>query len=191
MTYQELKQLVEGKGYKFFTRNEELNVVAVRNPNTAIVNLFNDTLYVAYKDQNGKEQIKSYMVTTKPGLFYLLNPINKSGTGILVPGQYVDVYAISLHQGKYEALCQRLGNVRLYRDNDKDSQFDMEPKSIETTSISGVNIHKASTFSKIVSNWSAACTVFQESAKFEEMMTLARKHRALYGNKFTYTLIQG
>ena len=53
----------------------------------------------------------------------------------------------------------------------------------------GINIHKAGKDSKDVDQWSAGCQVFQKSDDFNEFMGLARKHKNLYGNKFTYTLI--
>jgi hypothetical protein len=38
--------------------------------------------------------------------------MNSKGCAILKEGQYKGVYEIDLHNGKYEAICQRLGPVR-------------------------------------------------------------------------------
>jgi hypothetical protein len=57
--------------------------------------------------------------------------------------------------------------------------------------IFGVNIHHAravgNTFT--IDKYSAGCQVFQNADDFETFMKLCQKHRALYGNSFTYTLI--
>jgi hypothetical protein len=53
----------------------------------------------------------------------------------------------------------------------------------------GINIHKAGQNSQDVDNWSAGCQVFQKSADFNQFMDMTTKHRNLYGNDFTYTLI--
>ena len=50
--------------------------------------------------------------TTLPGLYWLENPMNSKGCAILKEGQYKGVYEIDLHNGKYEAICQRLGPAR-------------------------------------------------------------------------------
>ena len=52
----------------------------------------------------------------------------KGGTAILVPDQYRGVYKIDTHGGKrrYTALCQRLGPVKIWRDNNRDRIPDYE-----------------------------------------------------------------
>ena len=65
--------------------------------------------------------------------------------------------------------------------------FDIFTK--ETTGNYGINIHKAGQNSQDVDKWSAGCQVFQKSNDFADFMDLTTKHRNLYGNSFTYTLI--
>jgi hypothetical protein len=85
-----------------------------------------------------------------PGTASLRRPLNSKGTAILKEGQYTDVYSIDLHQGKYEALCQRNGNVEVYRDGDKDDTPELTGKTFK--GMFGINIHKAGSDSKIVEN---------------------------------------
>jgi len=112
--------------------------------------------------------------------------MNTKGTAILVPGQYSQAYKLGLHRGKYEALVQAKP-VKVYRDNDKDSVYDMLPSSIDT-GFFGINIHKAGHDSTWVDDWSAGCQVFKRAADFEAFMSLVRKAAKIYGNLFTYTL---
>jgi hypothetical protein len=40
-----------------------------------------------------------------------------------------------------------------------------------------------------VDKWSAGCQVFANAANFAQFMAMCQKHKSLYGNHFTYTLI--
>ena len=177
---------LKSKGYQIFERPNELNIVGVRNDSTD-ANKFDDFIYVLWKDENGKWEGKYYNATTDPGTYYLKNPLSKLGAAILKEGQWVDTYIIGLHRGSYEALVQRKP-VTVIRDYDRNAVLDFN-NGREETGLFGINIHKAGTDSKDVDKWSAGCQVFQKSNDFNEFMDLARKHKDLYGNKFTYTLI--
>lgn len=56
----------------------------------------------------------------------------------------------------------------------------------------GINIHRASKWgtSTQIDKWSAGCQVIANNEDFDEFMSLARKGAQLYGNSFTYTLIE-
>ena len=129
---------------------------------------------------------QEWKATTDPGIFWLENPSNIEGTAILFPGQYKDAYKLDLHNGNYLALCQRSGSVKVWRDNNKNRKFD--PDKTEK-GMFGINIHKAGSDSTQVNKWSAGCQVFQKEDDFDKFILLCQGHQALYGNKFTYTLI--
>jgi hypothetical protein len=116
---------------------------------------------------------------------------NKDGVAILVPNQYRGSHEIRKHQGKYEALCQKKP-VKVYRDNNKDGKYDMLEENIHE-GIFGINIHKAGSRvegSTQIDKWSAGCQVFSKESDFNQLMELAYKAKNLYGNSFTYTLIE-
>jgi hypothetical protein len=186
----DFKTLLEKKGYAYFTRgNYNLNIIGVRsNTNKRVTNKFDDVLVVIYKDNNDVVVRKCFEITTKPGLYYMNNPANNKGTGILVPNQYRGCWEIGFHQGKYKALCQRKP-VTVYRDNNRDSVYDLEPNNTDT-GIFGVNIHKAGTNSTQVDKWSAACQVFANSSDFATFMKLCDNQISNgNGKTFTYTLL--
>jgi hypothetical protein len=182
--------LMKKNGYVVYTKPYQLNIVGVRSKST-IPNKFDDWLYVFWKDKNGKWVGRNYPITTDPGTYYLKDRkfLSKLGTAILKEGQYVDTYKLDLHLGKYLAMTQRLGPVTVYRDYDRDAVLDFD-NGREETGMFGINIHKAknNTVTNDVESWSAGCQVFQDSKDFDDFMKLAQKHKALYGNKFTYTL---
>lgn len=183
-------ELFNKKGYAFFTNGDyNLNIIGVRNLLDGNIqrDTFNDALILIYK-VNGVQKIEIFDATTDPGLKLLKNPSNSKGTAILVPGQYRSTYKIDLHNGKYKALCQRSGLVKVYRDKNRDNKLDMDPKTIDTGYF-GINIHKAGLASETIGGYSAGCQVFKKVADFNHFMEIANKSAALYGNKFTYTLI--
>jgi len=185
------REVMEKKRYAFFDRDKpyNLNIIGVRRVENSIPNKFDDTIVVIYRERlDGPWVIFTADITTDPGQYWLMNPTNVDGTAILVPGQYRSVYKRDLHQGKYEALCQRGGNVRVYRDNDGDRNHDMSDKTIDTCFF-GINIHKAGSASVQVDKWSAGCQVFARSADFADFMDLTEEAEQRYGNSFTYTLL--
>jgi len=178
------------KGYAFFDKNAayNVNIIGVRRINAAAPNKFDDAIVVIYRNKQKFWEVFTSDITTDPGLYWLENPMNVEGTAILVPNQYRGVYRRDLHQGKYEALCQRGGDVSVYRDADRDRRHDMDPSTIET-GFFGINIHKAGRASTQVDKWSAGCQVFSRSEDFATFMDLTEEAAESHGNSFTYTLL--
>ncbi len=177
------------KGYKIYRRPYELNIVGVRS-RSVVPNSFDDHLHVFCRNKFGGWDYFVYPITTDPGTFWLRQPLNPQGTGILADGQYEDVYAIDFHRGKYLALCQRLGTVTVIRDYDRDAILDFN-NGTPVTGWFGINIHHAESVgtTKKVDKYSAGCQVFANSDDFNRFMQMCQRHKTLYANKFTYTLI--
>jgi hypothetical protein len=189
-TREQIEKAVKEKGYTYFKgpKNYDVNIVGVRNSNTGktVTNLFDDKITLSYK-LDGVWKYHEWDNTTEPGKKGVMQFHNAKGVARLVPGQYKGVYAISKHQGKYEALCQRLGDVTVWRDGNKDMTFD-EVKT--DTGMFGINIHKAGAVSSFVENWSEGCQVFKRSKDFDEFMKIINKAKDFHGNHFTYTLLE-
>jgi hypothetical protein len=185
ITFKNILRYMRSKNYAINEKPYELNIVGVRNAQSE-PNKFDDSIFVFYKDDKNNWVEKEYPATTDTGTFYLLNPISNLGAAMLKEGQYKNAYKQGLHKGQYLALVQDKP-VTTYRDYDRDAIFDVFTK--ETTGMYGINIHKAGANSQDVNNWSAGCQVFQKSADFDEFMDMTTKHRNLYSNSFTYTLI--
>ena len=173
-------QAIRKKGYEVH-ENGECNIIGVRNSSTQ-ANSFDDTIYLVWKE-NGWQQ-KIYPCTCDPGSYWLENPGRVEGTAILVPGQY-PVYKWDMHRGKYETLCQRGGEVKVWRDANKDEVLDHVEGS-EVEGYFGINIHHAGTDSTNVEKWSAGCQVFKKLADWEEAVQIWKRTGA---ETFTYTLI--
>jgi hypothetical protein len=182
------KSKYEEKGYEWFDKEVpyNLNIFAVRSSDRRI-NEFDDYIFCVYRDENLNWVINQYPATTDPGLSVLYRPVNAKGTAILVPGQYKGAYRIDTHAGKYEALCQRLGPVKVYRDSNRDDRHDFDPETIDEGYF-GINIHKAGRYSRLVDGWSAGCQVFKEENDFKDFMRTLRESTKWFGNVFTFTL---
>ena len=183
-------QVMEAAGHQVYWRGDgHLTIFGVRS-STREANRFDDLLGVAYT-VDGRWVVETFAATTDPGTYWLRNPSRVAGTAILVPGQYRDTWKIDLHGGKYRALCQRSGPVKVYRDGDRDDMIDMDPSSI-AEGYFGINIHRSSASgeSTQVDKWSAGCQVFARTAGFDRMMELADEQIRKTGiDTFTYTLL--
>ena len=187
-TREQVEKVMAKKGYTYFSNgNYNLNLIGVRcNINTKVTNHFDDIMIVTYKS-DGEWIYKEFPITTDPGVKSLKQLININGCAILVPDQYKGCFMTGLHKGKYEALVQR-DILKVYRDKDKDLEYDLDPKTIQS-GLFGINIHKSGKDSTIVDNWSAGCQVFAKEKDFSDFMTIINKSKAIYGNRFTYTLL--
>lgn len=179
-------------GYEVWTTPYRLWLFGIRSPGRT-ANAFDDTMGCAWFDDEGQCTVEYWPATTDPGTYWLENPSKSAGTAILVEGQYLNVYKIDKHGGKYDALCQRNGEVRVYRDSDRDNNLEMDPSTIAQGWF-GINLHAAtrreSGESTQVEKWSAGCQVHATQVGFARMMELARmqvEKTAL--ETFSYTLL--
>jgi hypothetical protein len=193
-TREQIEAAVKAKGHKWFedasNKTYDVNIVGVRNnaPNVAkkVTNVFDDHLTISFKDEAGNWQFYCWLATCDPGKKGVQQFHNKKGVARLVPGQYRGIWSIDKHQGKYEALCQRNGNVTVWRDANKDLIFE---ENVTDTGMFGINIHKAGQDSTWVENWSEGCQVFKRVKDFDEFMKICKKAAKIHGNKFSYTLL--
>ena len=193
LTPENIKSYFASKDYKFFDtpdRKLNINIIGVRRDNQGS-NTFDDFLLVMYREEELMVSNR-YQITTDPGKYWLLNPINPKGTAILVPGQYRSTWQLGKHQGKYEALVQRKP-VKVYRDNSKDEVIDYNNISTAVDEgYFGINIHRSNPYdqSYAINKWSAGCQVFKKIDDYKEFMKLCKDSAKIYGNSFTYTLIE-
>ena len=182
-----LLSLMKSKGYQINDKPYQLNIVGVRS-DANVPNKFDDKMYVFWNTENGWEG-KYFTITTDPGTYWLNNPMQPSGTAILKQGQYINSHKIGLHQGKYKALTQQKP-VTVIRDYDRNAILDFN-NGKEDKGLFGINIHRANATgtTKNIDKYSAGCQVFENAEDFAKFLELAEKHNTMYGNNFTYTLV--
>jgi hypothetical protein len=183
-TLEQLQKAIESKGYLWPTnKTTPVGIIGVRE--SLELNKFDDELYVISQGSCGVRAY-GFPATTKPGKYWMENPMNVHGCGIVVPGQYINSHCKGKHHGQYDALVQ-CGLISVYRDKDKDDTFDLDPATIEQGTGFGINIHKAGEHSTQVEKWSAACQVYANEPDFDFMMALVMPSLQKF---FTYTLLE-
>jgi hypothetical protein len=192
---EQIETAVKAKGYKWFedasNKTYDVNIVGIRN-NASIVadkvtNVFDDFITISFKNEKGVWEFYCWNATTDPGKKGVEKFTNKNGVARLVPNQYRGVWMIDKHQGKYGALCQRLGDVTVFRDANKDMTYD---EKVTDTGMFGINIHKAGQDSTWIDDWSHGCQVFKRVKDFDVFMKICKKAVKIHGNKFSYTLLE-
>jgi hypothetical protein len=183
-----IQTALQKKGYKIFLRPFELNIVGVR-ADSVTPNAFDDHIHLFFNNSEGKLVEYNFPATTDPGTYWLKNPMNPQGTAILKEGQYINTWGIGMHRGKYLALVQKRP-VTVLRDYDRNAVLDFL-NGTPDTGMFGINIHRAQEVgtTKLVDHFSAGCQVFASVTDFVLFMSLCERHKNLYGNDFTYTLI--
>ena len=187
-SYADLKYHAKEHKYVWFTEPYDLNVIGIRR-NTVIPNKFDDMIYIAYRDALANERVFGIPATTDPGLFYLKNPCNTAGCAILIPGQYLGMWKLGLHRGKYKALVQ-VKPVTVARDWNRDSVLDVKSAK-KQTGLFGINFHYASaaTIMKEVANASAGCQVTPVKEDHDYAMALVHLQlRHIKTDVVSYTL---
>lgn len=193
MTREGIESAVKAKGYVWFNddanKSYDVNIVGVRNllPGRKVTNLFDDKMTLSYKDETGVWKFHEWDITTDPGTKAMKEFHNPAGVFRLIPGQYRGMWAIGLHQGKYEAMRQ-VKPCKGWRDKNKDMIFD---ETLIVEGVFGINGHRSNpkTQSEYVENWSEGCQVFKRLKDFKEFMVIMNKAKVIHGNSFSYTLI--
>lgn len=184
-----IADVMRSKGYVVFTneRGYDLNLFGIRTKDIQS-NRFNDWVGTMYMGPGGVWIYVVFPATTDPGLYWREYPMNVKGTAILKPGQYRSAYQLGTHRA-YRAF-QQIKPVTVYRDVDRDSYLDFDDNNTDI-GVFGINIHRASMFSPSsdVNRWSAGCQVLQDTIHLNFLLALAEESAAIYGNKFTYTLL--
>lgn len=182
----EVRQVMDKKGYQFFSEGDyNLNIIGVRS-GREVTNKFDDTLVVVYKAR-GNWTSFCCSCTTDPGLGPMKNP-GARGRAVMKPGQYVGAYKLGMHKGSHKALVQ-VKPVTVYRDRNGDGVLDYENPD---TGLFGINIHWSSRThtSTQVDNWSEGCQVGTSPEAYDTFIALCEKAAKIYGNSFTYTLLE-
>ncbi len=184
-TYDKVKAIMLKKGYSFTLAEGQLNMIGIRSSMRQVDNW--DDFFCLLWIENGKKMIwVNDNFTTDPGIYYMQTKLlNPEGCGILAEGQHKHCWNIGLHgANKYEAFVQTGGPVKAYRDRNKDSYMDFDPKTIKSGWY-GCNQHHGYDSSKVNNN-SAMCQVHKYKKDLTYVLTVAKKSKATV---WDYTLL--
>lgn len=188
----DILKVYQKKGYNIAENDVKpfnLNICGIRSMNGR-VNYFDDIICIFWKYKGSWSIVKS-IATVDPGLYWLNNPENKNGTGILKEGQYTGMWKKEFHRGdKNEPAFVQVKPCTVIRDSNKDSIINYDADK-EETGLFGINGHNANNLKEsiLVDKWSAACQVWANPEEHALAMWLADKSIPHWGNSFSYTLI--
>ena len=170
-TYEQLEKMAKKKGYKWFTGIYDLNFIGIRSL-SAQPDKFDDTIAIAYVDKALNKRVFCAPFTTDPGLYYLLNPLNGSGTAIIPEGQHLGLWMLGKHKG-YTALTQRVP-IRVLRDANRNNTI--EGVLTKNPEMGGFNFHRAleGDIAMTVGKFSAGCQVVQVPEDFAYIISLVK-----------------
>jgi hypothetical protein len=202
--------------YKMFTDNSKnlnLNAIGFRS-NERKGGKFDDLLGFWYVDPTSDsayitpEQIILVLFagTTDPSRKYLLNPMTGNRTLIMKAGQYLQCYALCgpgyASQNKYGLnghgknkilALRQIGDITYWLDTNKDEYLSIGEAGVKTfTGIRQTNIHPAARYQvrEWIGPYGAACQVLQVYANWLVYIDAFVRSAELWGNCFSYTLIE-
>jgi len=193
ITIQKLKEVILKKNYKWF--ENQINLIGIRTK-LQVPDVFNDLLFLVYKNEKGEEVMFTTTYTTEPGVYYQKHLLNPKGCWVMMPNQMIDAYKLGLHQGKADHKCLKsVGKIYGLREDDKDgivlNDKDAIASWVEGNTV-GANFHGAKKLidlTEIVGQNSAGCQVINRWSKKEEVCAIAKLYEKVNNGLITYTLL--
>ena len=197
-------RFMNSKGYKVYSDQNILNIIAFRNKDTGnITNSFDEDFCTFYLNESSVWVKRMYKVTTVPG-YIPGQKVLPNNVAILQLGQYVDQYQIGYHQNRTgkiggavdkngnlypEHKCLKLATTVVLRSK-SNTLYDFTSPSQKGSF--GINIHHSGNpQSENVYNYSEGCVVFKSYNGHVEFMNLCQKQVSLASRStFTFTLVK-
>lgn len=203
-TIEQIRAAMLKKGYVFFEKGDyNLNLIAVRE-NDIFENTFSDTFYCIFKKAGVWQTIEMEWTTLAGTLGHggEKNPLTgaETGTGvdgvaIIIPNQYRGVYKfVDTYIGflSYPYFMQ-VKNMDYWRDNDRNGLI--TKGKVYTGNYATLlhrmtnnNVNSKQVNSQYVA-WSQGCNGAPEP-QFRKLLRPVREAIKLYGNSFTYTILE-
>ena len=189
---------MRAKDYKVFEnpKGYDVNIIGIR-ATTRVPDVFDDLMTISWIDgPSGEWMSLMWDCTTDSGLPIIEDPPHKDGAPFLKPGQYRGSHMLRLHQGKYMALGQKWDtSLPVFRMNNigerSQNTEDWKPSFTLMGNGQGINIHRARArgMTEKVGRWSAGCQVFKSAEDFSVFLAICETARRVWGNSFSYTLL--
>ena len=156
--------------------NDKFNIVGFQN--TKSPGNWNDFFLV-----HSSDKVYRFVGTTDPGLYYTKKPLNSKGCAHMTRGFHKNCWKLGKHRGKYEALIQTGGKVKVWRDKNKDY---INNDSIVESGWFGINFHHGYNATVKIGRNSAGCQVVQNT---ENLSFIVRLFKGSGLKSCSYTLV--
>ncbi len=196
-TLEKVIAFMASKSYAMFTENPyDLNIVGIRGE--FVPDKFGCQLLVFYANEEKRLIHHIFPVTTYPGVYWIDNPMQAAGCGVLLEGQYRGAWNLGFHH-QINALVQNwqtspkqspLSWTRIQKGTRVITR-EMLQMGKRESGFAGFNLHPVmDQNNQTVGQDSAGCQVTQYRADFDLIMSIAKKQVANgLGDRYTYTLI--
>lgn len=191
---------IKDKGYDFYEKPYELNIVAFRSAEkfetqtggvqvrvpSIPTNKFDDDIHIFYKTESGAWEHVMYSLTTVPG-FIPNEKVLPKNVAILRLGQYKEQLKMSNFAGDKKHKCLVFDKCAIHK-NSKIDVYDYEsPSEIGNFPISIHRTDKAQ--AEYVFNYSEGSQVFKNTNQYDVFISLCQKQIDIAKKEtFTYTL---
>lgn len=156
--------------------NKTINIVGFGN--IANPGKWNDFIYLFYEGD-----VYRFKATTDPSVHFTKKPLNQDGAAHMCFGYHRRIWKIGKHRGKYSALVQTGGKVKVWRDKNQDF---LNNDGIVQRGYFGINLHHGYNSKGNIGRHSAGCQVIRDIKPHQFFMSITKKS----GHKtFSYTLI--
>ena len=171
------------KNYRIHEGDDVVNIIYVPGinetdfaPNANRVDAFDDARIVMKVVDGVPKIVGSWQATIETGVYYTQHPIAEDGQGAaMIAFDQFNAWQVGYHRGKYEALIQTGGPVKVYRDNKMDFKREGAPT---TTGFFGINQHHGYDAPRDQIGYnSAGCLVGRMVKGHEEFMALVKSDR--------------
>lgn len=185
---EKIKNRLKDEGYRIFDRLFELNIVGLRKANSRPGH-FDDELHVFAKVSDSEWVHHVFNIVTDPGTYWMNKKGKPKNSLMLAQGQYKDSYAI-LQKSKGTTILKQINPVEVYENYDRKAVIDLF-KGKKKKGLFSINFIQAKSNGKylFLSTDMENAQVFQRKEDFVQFIQMCQGHEKLYGNKFTYTLL--
>lgn len=170
-----IAKLMQSQGYRLRTAPGAVNVVYLQNPNfLATMGQWSDRrIILVFKDANTPVIIHDAEATTKPTPETFASPPNRSGSPVIVPGQYLNSWVVGQHcgaSGKCQEALVQAGPVLLIRSKDGGKTF-ASPR----WELTGINQHHGYNVAAVKTNIAQGCLVGKSIQEHQEFMASIKR----------------
>lgn len=179
------------KKYEIFEQKHHLNIIGVRSTNKIegdVTNLFDEKLYVFYRNINNNWELSEFSITTVPGYIPGTEQLPKD-VAMLRLGQYVEQLKLANFGGDVNHKCLLFELCAIHKNTEPDF-YDWDSEAF--VGPFPISIHRSTnkSTSEFVFNYSEGSQVFKNRNQYDLFIKLCEDQINLgKKDKFSYTLI--
>jgi hypothetical protein len=179
------------KKYTIFEQKHHLNIIGVRSTNKIegdVTNMFDEKLYVFFRNINNNWEISEFSITTVPGFTPGTEQLPKN-VAMLRLGQYVEQLRPGYFVGDKNHKCLLFERCAIHKNTEPDF-YDWDSEAFIGPFPLSIHRSTSKSSSEFVFNYSEGSQVFKHRNQYDLFIKLCEDQIKLgKKDKFSYTLI--